>query len=759
MKFDHSRMVSFDTETYLIQPGLLAPPLVCGSVAAWARPGIAPQGRLLDKESCRRVFAAVIADPTMMIVGANIAFDMLVMAVDAARRGIDLMPVIFQAYEDGRVFDIQVAEALHAIAQGHLGKDPRTGQAICNEQGKATGRYSLHACVDLLLGRSNAKANDEWRLRYGELDGIPIEQWPETARVYPIDDAVNTLECGLVQFGMMARGAAASWRPGEQVPNRNLHDVAAQCYKAFALHLGAAWGVRTDPVATEALAAAAEHLSAAGLGDFVQAGFVRADGSENGAVVKRAVAIAYGATGGCFICAGTGKVSSEKTGKPVNCAACSATGLDLSTAPVPRTDPSVKFPTGQVQTGRDVLVESGDELLMAYGAHQEDDKILSTYVPFLREGANAPICLRPNAVLDTGRVSYNGPIQLLPRMVSSRLSAELKRRGVDVVGVRDCIVPRPGWLFYSNDYTGGELVTFAESCVNRVGFSKMGEALCKGVDVHAGFGATMMGVGYAEFIELLKIKKDKRAKNFRQAAKPANFGFPGGMGAVKLVLQQRKGGPDTEWPDGPSDLGGGRRGYKGLRFCLLVAGKERCGEVKVTSWGKAERPCPPTCRYCIESAEEMRATWFRQWPEAKPYLDWHAENVDRSGEVVQHYSGRIRGGLEFCAEANGDFQALLADIAGRAQCRVSREQYVDCGTALFGSRSILFAHDELFGEARADIAPEVSERVNEIMVEEFRKGCPHHTAACKAEPTIMPRWWKAAEPRRDASGRLVPWTP
>lgn len=743
--------VAFDVETHLIQPGLLAPPLVCGSVAAMDGERIS--GHLLDRDATFETFVTLIRTPSVTLIGANIAYDLLVLAVEGARRGIDLMPDIFLAYEDGRVFDVQVAEALHAIAEGHLGKRPDGGSLFSN--GKVTNRYSLENCTMLVLGRENAKANDRFRMSYATLEGTPIAEWPAEARTYPIDDAVNTFEVGLEQSRT----------------RRNLHDLSAQCYKAFALHLGAAWGVITDGTAVEALAAAAEKLASVGIEEFVRVGFIRADGSEDGGVVKRAVALAYGCSGTCAVCRGSGKVHnkfskrdlSKPVGKPINCQTCNATGLDLKSAAVPMTEPTEKFPSGQVQSGRDILIESGDDFLMSYGAHLEDEKILSTYVPFLREGVSTPICLRPNAVLETGRVSYSGPIQLLPRQVSARLGALLREQGADVVGVRDCIRARPGWLFYSNDYTGGELVTFAESCVKRVGWSEMGVALNAGKDVHSLLGAQFIGMSYDDFV---KRKKEKRCKDLRQAAKPINFGCPGGIGAVKIVLQQRKQGPDTPCPAGPSrvwdeDTSTFVPGYKGLRFCILVDGAEQCGIHKVNSWGKAgyERAIPPTCKHCIQVASRLRDGWFATWSEARPYLDWHAQNVDLGGSVEQLYSKRIRGGLDFCSEANGDFQALLADIASRALCRVTREQYVDCGTALYGvSRGVVFAHDELFGEVREEHGHEVSARITELMVEEFKKGCPKHAAACKAEPTLMSRWWKAASPRW-ADGRLVAWTP
>jgi hypothetical protein len=140
-------------------------------------------------------------------------------------------------------------------------------------------------------------------------------------------------------------------------------------------------------------------------------------------------------------------------------------------------------------------------------------------------------------------------------------------------------------------------------------------------------------------------------------------------------------------------------------------------------------------------------------------LRWHSDNVDNVGSVVQLYSKRVRGGTTFTSEANGDFQALLADIAGRALCRVSEEQHADPSSPLYGvSRGIVFAHDELFGECLEERGHEVCARIEAIMVEEFRQGCPNHQAACKAEPTLMKRWWKAAEAKH-VDGRLVPWVP
>src|SRR5678816_3923990 len=105
------RAVAFDTETHLIQTGLLAPPLVCASIAS------VNNSRLLDKQQALDYFRRLL-NSNAIIVGANVAFDALVMAVYAAKQGTDLVPSIFRAYKEGRIFDVQVAEALHAIGLG-----------------------------------------------------------------------------------------------------------------------------------------------------------------------------------------------------------------------------------------------------------------------------------------------------------------------------------------------------------------------------------------------------------------------------------------------------------------------------------------------------------------------------------------------------------------------------------------------------------------------------------------------------------------
>lgn len=441
-----ARAASFDTETHLTQQGLGAPPLVCGSIAV-RHDGVSV-GQLLAKTTTVDVFLKIIANPDVIIVGANIAYDMAVMAVACAMRGIDAMPLIFAAYEANRVFDIQIAAMLHDIAQGHLGCYAN-GQKLRDPVTRKLGRYSLSIVQDIVLHRRDAKINDRYRLSYALLEAVPIEQWDADARQYPVDDAINTLEIALAQVGETYRppgdhlwygdkcqhcGARAGRGSGVCVPrkyaNDNLHNLSAQCYAAFAMHLGAIWGFAVDVDAVETLEARVLKSRAESIPKLVAWGFLCYDlkgttlaqtmldlaagrpvqtKRETGNV-KAAVVAAYdvGALAPpCRKCAGKRKVPNAK-GKPVGCRVCDSSGYDLDRSSVPRTkgskcrscakkrkeDPAYVCVVcaGEpeiiqgVSSGRDTLVESGDEKLIEFASSLEEKKILETYIPFLKTG-------------------------------------------------------------------------------------------------------------------------------------------------------------------------------------------------------------------------------------------------------------------------------------------------------------------------------------------------------------------------------------
>jgi hypothetical protein len=442
--------LSLDTETYLSKQGLPLPPLVLGSIA-WLDPGLDESlpgrervvGEILSKADTLDAFVRALEDERIILVGANIAmYDLPVLALELARRGVDVLPALFKMLEEDRVFDIQFVEALNAIAHGHLGKDPRTGGDLINPETGKKGMYSLATVTEQNTGRRDAKANDEFRLRYGEFDGTPIEELPDTAKQYPIDDACNTHENGLIQVGVLKRTlpnhrwgsaglclACGGNRTTEscQVLGRhdNLHDLGNQTRAAFALKLGGSWGFRINQRRVDIVERHALRRRERLIRPFLAAGIIREDGSAAESKIKRLVALAYGSTEPCETCAGTGRSPSDKQPQ-VNCGACrgrckewkkggaimpptvetcapcgtsgkvnsskvklvgchgpnEAKTCDGSglvlDSKVPRTE------SGEIGIGADAMGESGDEFLMSYGDYLEDKKVLDLYVPAFR---------------------------------------------------------------------------------------------------------------------------------------------------------------------------------------------------------------------------------------------------------------------------------------------------------------------------------------------------------------------------------------
>jgi hypothetical protein len=89
-------------------------------------------------------------------------------------------------------------------------------------------------------------------------------------------------------------------------------------------------------------------------------------------------------------------------------------------------------------------------------------------------------------------------------------------------------------------------------------------------------------------------------------------------------------------------------------------------------------------------------------------------------------------------------------------------QYDGHESPLWGSRAILLFHDEIVGEHPASVASDAAKRVSEIMVETLRFACPPMYKACKAEPTLMRKLYKGAEPVWEngvVGGNLLVWEP
>ena len=330
------RVIAFDTETCLFRPGVMAPELVC---VTWQSPGT--DARIRHANDVRPLLVDWLGDPNVLLVGANVAYDMAVIAAAFP----ELVPAIFAAYEADRVTDIQLRQKLLDIAAGcYRGRLGDGNKWIKYD-------YSLDAITRRLCGRSLEK--DTWRLRYGEFRNVPLEQWPEGARTYPLEDARATLDTYLAQEPHAAEYLADQYR---------------QARAAWWLHLASAWGLRTRAAGVAKLKAETEAAADLVRDRLIAAGLVRKDGSRD-----TKVAALYMQN------------------------ACAAAGL-----PVRATD------GGGVSLDSDACKATDDPTLKDYAKLSELGSVLNKDIPALEAGVTYPVHTRFD-LAETGRTTSSKP--------------------------------------------------------------------------------------------------------------------------------------------------------------------------------------------------------------------------------------------------------------------------------------------------------------------------------------------------------------
>lgn len=645
---------AFDFETFLIEPGLLAPRAVCMSFADRPTRGIVLPMRgvrhcnpaMDPTEGAKRAFIYAL-DTADIITGANTAYDMGV----AAANWPELLEAIFKAYDEGRVRDVQINQMLIDIARG------RFGGYVDGYGKKQRAGYSLADLEQRLLGRDRHAEKttdpDAWRLRFAELWNVPMEQWPERAVDYALGDSDGALELELAQA---AEGAL-------------LEDAAAQARASFALHLMSARGIKTDASAIERFRESTEAEYRRLCGTLRIAGLMRDDGSRDTKKAKERMAAAYAALG-----------------------------------KEPRLTEK-----GAISLDEEACTDSGDELLESYAEASSLMTVVRAHIPALLKGTTTPIQARFNVLVETGRTSCSFNDKNTGNVTPTNgYQLQNVRR---LPGIRECFVPRPGFVFGDVDFNGQEMHTWAQVCLVLLGHSRLAERLNEGLDPHLDGAAQVLEIPYDE-AKARRKAGDEAVLEHRQMFKAANFGFPGGLGPAAFVAFAK--------------------GNYGVRIPL----------------GRAF---------------ELKQQWMANWPEAQPYFDYIRDLCAENGvATVQHlYSKRWRGLIPYTVACNTFFQGLAADASKAALYAVTRACFTgvnDLGkrSPLLGSRPVNFAHDQILAEHPADLAEEAVVEMRDIMcrvASRYTPDVPH-----RAEPTLTVCWSKDAEAVYEG-GRLVPWDP
>ena len=601
-------MIFFDLETYPITRVAPAPKPVC---IAWGTSRDDIRVQHIDEVKGR------VRDwlRTEHLVNHNITYDLACIG----QYWPEFLPLVFQAYSDGRVQDTILREKVVDI--GH--------------KGGLRESYSLEA-VAARRGLPLME-KDAWRTHYQALDGIPIRDWPEGAREYPKNDVRAVIEI----FEKQASPNLAL------VPELSAHD--------FALHLLSCHGVHTNQERVEKLLVQVEKNIVAWAKTLQEHGLVRKkDGSRD-------------------IKAATARME----------AACKALGREPKL-----TD------KGRISLDADACVLSQDPILVLYSDYSSATTLRNKVID-LSYGYDLPLQTRFNSLVNTCRTSSQKPT--LEGIYGWQAQNPPKAQGA-----RECLEPRPGHVFLIGDYPSAELYSVAQYCHVMGWKPRLRDMLISGRDMHSDLAARTLGKTYEEVFAGRKgtYKKD------RDLAKNGNYGFWGGMGVDRFILQAR----------------------------------ENSGEI-----------------YRPEQVSPLRAAWFEMLPETRPFfglVNQMLGNRERF-DMTHPITGFRRSGLTYCSGSNFTFQHLTAHAAKSALFEIVRRCYTGTGSDLYGCRMWNFPHDEICGESPEAQAHCAALEMAKIMGDKYNEWTPD--VPLSVEVAVSRVWSKGVEPVWENS-HLIPWT-
>jgi len=486
------------------------------------------------------------------------------------------------------------------------------------------------------------------RLSYGPLLNRPLSEYSTEQIQYSVDDSTAVLQLLAAQR--------------KRHPDVRQADVADLCRKLFWLNRTAAFGMRTSPDRIDGLRAAAEEHLGELRGAAEALGVVRPNGTKNIKVLRDLVTEAYDGRPPM-----TQPPRAKKGAKP-------------------RKKPWVP----NVRTSSSVLTESGDPRLQAIAEYGEWSAVQNMVLPAFESGTYQPIHTR-FSLADTTRVNSSGPNLLNIR------SAE---------GIRECFIPRGGYVFVDIDHTGLENVALAQVLVSKLRDHRLADFLNGGGDLHCKTGAEIHHCTYEQALALHADEEPAFEKS-RKNAKWVNFGRPGGAG------------------------------WRTLQYIARQMGKVSWTEHETKSYIKA---------------------WERAVPAGPMYHDWvknHPQNAQGWFQVQIPGTTIQRRWVPFCAAANNGFQGLGTVVESKVGWSMLRE-HLTPGTVLSGCYPVLFVHDEFIFEVPEELVTQAAERLVWHMTQapEVRALLPD--VEIKADPKAM-RFWSKKARRIIRNGELIPW--
>jgi hypothetical protein len=691
-------IVAFDFETFPIGNATIFPEPVCVSTADQSGASISVL------TSMSRVMRDVLTDNDVHLVAQKSGFDL---GVAALRLG--LMREVLQAILDERVYCTKLAEKLLDLADfGSNEFQPLPNGEVLRL------KYGLEDLVRkyLDIDISEAKKSD-LRTSYAAYAGLPLDKWDKSAIEYSKNDSTYTRDVALAQLRRAAElEEVLGLDPLASLP---LHVAADFCLGLFSERGMVIDVAKMEEIKTRierALSERADDGEPSILETLQESGMLRPEEPPR-------------------------PYANDPTrmtkGKPAskNMEAIQERIRQVwelyCEGEVPKTEPSTRFPEGQVKSDAETLaqVAAFDPALDALLERERVQKILSTEIPRMGDGS-APVRFMFNALVSSGRTS-----SYQDKNIEGLFSAN--GQNIDP-RVREAYVAREGFWLCSSDYPNLEAISFASTC-ERLGIeSEMAKIIRAGVNLHDFLGSRIVYDYVPEFraltspdmtgLDLLEaFVKWPLYKRWRKIAKSVVLGLPGGLSHETMAHLLRKG---TMFDAEP----------------LRVTPEE------------------------MLAFKDLAKGIFPEVPEYHNHIQNQLGDPRYSRDMTRpdkyRYStpgGMIRSNCFFTEAANGfSMQSPSAEGAKLAIVSVTLGCYGEPDSPLWGSHPVNFLHDELILEVPIANAHEAACELARRM-EDSMKSIVGDNWPLKCEPALMKAWHKDAKAVYDNNRRLTLWEP
>lgn len=669
----------FDFETFLIE-GCESPQPVCLS---WddgeTRGVVAGMDDMYDK--LVEMFDRSLSDRKHLLVAHNTKFELGVIFSHFP----ELRSDIFELLSRGQFRDTMIREQLLELSTS----------------GRINGKQYTHAALTKTyqgIDISASKTEDSWRLRYGELWGKLIEEYPKEAYDYSLADSTQCRTNYIAQeIRKRPDGYGSIGTDTLQVKSDFCLQLITQ--RGIEINLDRLASVKTSAV--EQLIPTKKFMLDCGLAQLKTTKGVTKLVKKRG-VLQKHIADSFPDT----IRLTEGGAAKLKKKYQVS----ESQAIDAFNAGLLTCEEELKDFYSSIATAGDFLEElANTPMIEAWKDYMFLEKAISTYIPRMEQSR---VLYPPYRNLkETGRTS-----SYVSKSFPSLNIQQIPRKG----NFRECFVPRKGMTFGVIDYASIELSCVAQALTDLGIPSQILKLINSGdkpIDMHAYVGCALYcndnGRPFDfEMFCALKKTDPKTYKRYRTAGKPIGLGYFGGLGHKTMRMVSRsQGAPLTE-----DEAIEGRKIHANI-FPEII---------DYLGWRK--------CRDGMSHPKKGQGGWVR---------DQQIDPDSKYGYAYQ-VNGRYRAGCTYCSCANGRaMQSLAADGAKEAIFLTTRACYDPefMGGQFNDCYPVWFIHDEIgFEIPKGSMAKLKMRGLERLMIQGMQVVLPKVRVA--VEGCLMDFWSK-----------------